>query len=559
MDLLLKKNEYIKSIFKFYKRIENRINYIYKHTGDPILSLLINKSIEIEKSYKELNDLYEKNEINPMRISHLIGICDGNFSKIIKEITQINLLEAMKASKTYIMETITEFNEFENTVSEYMRDPLNDNLISFLMDKIKEEDPSKVEQSYNDNIHSTILYAKYLQHHIDTNDKNGIYYEMLERAKTNILNVKKIVPIKPSKKMMPLQRFGLLPVKQSLSIIKLIETYMGLGCYDVTKNTTSIEDFINCASTINVNVLVIKNITSYPVEFNLWKLINKTDAEGYTFKWDAGINEKILKRYSTISEMENMDTPDHEMGYEATPHVRKIGAPWFIVRTLNGKVWDAMSNKCGLTAPSTYSFLPESLYIDNDLAQKILRGPSARIDVYNENKNSSFLKCIESTKDVASEIKLENVGLINTLIHRITNKIIEYVDKALVPLPTSPKEIELAIMDNMFIEIANVEMLKSYAECGINNRLPVDELVGTFISDVDSTIVTQLSRNLKYNIIEFGPPAKLFKEYSGAILSTKIYNIFVDIIKKSVSATIRSKENIYEKLLIKNNLIRVLI
>ena len=110
----------------------------------------------------------------------------------------------------------------------------------------------------------------------------------------------------------------------------------------------------------------------------------------------------------------------------------------------------------------------------------------------------------------------------------------------------------------MFIEIINIEMLKSYAECGVDITLPIDELVSSFISDVDRTIVIQFARNLKMNMIEMGPKPRLFKEYKGEPLKTRLYNLFTDIIKKSVTSTIRSKENIYEKLLIKNNLLKAL-
>jgi hypothetical protein len=549
MDLLQKIIENIYTIFKYAKKLEIRISNIYKHTKHGVVYDLIDKLIDIEKSYKELKN---SNELSPMVISHHIGICSNKFSDIISIVSQLDMMSSTKASPTYIFETLSEFNIFENIVSDYNNNPLNDNIMDFFIDKIKDEPPAAVEMMYKNYIHSTPLYAKYLQYHIDLSDENtNIFYEMLERAKTLVLSNEE--PIPPSKKTMPLQRFGLIPVKQGLSVTELIDTVMGSG---VCSGNT-LEDFIRCAFTVNINVLVIKNITNYPVEFNIKKLINKTDAQGYIFEWNTGINQKIIERYNTITEMEIIN--DQEMGYEAIPHVKKIGTEWFVIRTLNGKLWDIMSNTCGLVGISDYIFTSKSFYISNELVNKILRGPSPRINAYNKNKNDIFTSLIGSVKDVASEIKMENVGIINTLINRITNKIIEYVDKVLIPLPMTPKDIEIAIMNPMFIEIANVEMLKSYAECGINNVLPIDELVGTFISDVDSTIVTQFARNLKYNMIEFGPSPTMFKEYSGPVLKTKIYNIFADIIKKSVSSTIRSKNNIYEKILIKNNLLELIL
>jgi hypothetical protein len=552
MDLLRTKIENIRTVFKYSKKLKERISPMYQHTQNSTIYQLIDKSRDIEQSY---NFLKEGKDIGPMLIAHHIGVCDGLFSDIVSIISQLDMMSSTKASPTYILETVLEFNEFENIVSDHLNNPLNNDLMEFLMNKIKDIDPKEVETMYKNNKHATALFAKYLQYHIDSPSTNdaSIYYEILERAKTDVLAEGRGPPIPPSKRTMPLQRFGLMPVLQGLSITTLIEAFMGTGAC----SGDTLDSFIKCAFNMNINVLVIKNITSYPIEFNLWKLINKPDAQGYIFDWTTGINQKIIERYNTISEMEIVE--NQSLGYEARPYIKTEGGSWFVVRTLNGKNWDIMSNVSGFIGGSVYSFPPKSLSISNELVQKILRGPSPRVDVYNENKNNSFAALIGPVKDATAEIKLENVGLINTLIHRITNKIIEYVDKVLVPLPITPKEIELAIMDPVFIEIANVEMLKSYSECGINNRLPIDELVGSFISDVDSTIVVQLGRNLKYNIIEFGPSSKIFKEYSGPILKTKIYNIFVDIIKKSVSATIRSKENIYEKILVKNNLLGLIL
>jgi hypothetical protein len=557
MDSIRTTVEYIRSLLKRAIQIDERVTYIYA-TSRPDVNVSFYNSVEkIKNAYEKLTSVDDTTE--PMKIGHLIGLCDTELRYIVNSVKSLNLTMMDNASNTYILATMSELNSFEHLFEQYASNTVKEDVNTYLVKRIVDKDDSEIENMYTSYPSATSLYASYLQYKFDNTEesKHQLYYNMLERAKTlSIVGNEHVKTEQPSKKTMPLQRYGVVAVRQHLTLDELSCLYLGNGC---TSNTPDIASFITAAAVIKLNVLVIRNITKYPVEFNIWKLINKSDAQGFIFAEYTGVNEKIMERLDTISEINADNINERDYGYTSEPHVYKDGSDWIIIRTINGIHWDAMSNKKTIVGLNEYAFSNDRLRVEDDVVKRVLRGPSPRIDVYNRNKNTIFQNIAKNPKNVDNDTKRDNKALIDTLIHRITNRIIAYVDKSLVPLPTSQSKLEAAILDPMFIEIANVEMLKTYAECGVDTTLPIDELVGTFISDVDMTIIVQFSRNLKMNMIEMGPKSKTFKEYKGDVLKTRLYNIFVDIIKKSVSSTIRSKENIYEKLLVKNNLLKAIV
>lgn len=550
MEFVQTKNKQISSLLKRAQTIEERLIYIYTSSRPDTIKLFSEGISKIKHALSEL-DVVDAS-VAPMKLGELIGICDNAFAAMARELQLFNIAAKTAASNTYITETIKNINAFERYQYLYKTDPVSSQIYNWAMDKLITMPPDKVEEEYIKHANATSMFGAYIQYMLDTTpeENHQPFLDMLERAKTTvILNGKIITPNKPDKATMPLQRFGIIPVRQHLSIDELHRLYFGQLC----ATSCSLKDFISTATVNNLNVLVISNVSPYPIEYNVSKLIIENDAKEYIMDPTVGLNPMILKRFDTIKDI---GIGSEDLGYVATPYKNKINGNWIMIRTINGTHWDIMSNQKMADTSYTYTFPLKKLLLPESLIDRILRGPSPRIAVYQEQKNATIMKQIKRIKDIDRDVKKDNKPLIDTLIHRITNRIIAYIDKSLVPLPTSPLKLEHAINDPMFIEIINVEMLKSYAECGVDIELPIDELVGSFISDVDTTIVVQFARHIKMNMIEMGPKPKLFEEYKGEALLTRLYNLFVDIVKKSVNATIRSKENIYEKLLIKNNLLK---
>jgi hypothetical protein len=215
---------------------------------------------------------------------------------------------------------------------------------------------------------------------------------------------------------------------------------------------------------------------------------------------------------------------------------------FLVLRTLNGTTWDATD------------------YVSPQIARKILRGASPRIQAIQKKKNEIFATHLKKPINSDMEIKEENSAFINELINRITNNLVAYIDKSLTPLPTNKMGIELAIRDPKFVDIMRTELLRTFSDSGVDT-LDQDfvELFSSFVAAVVGSIIVQFSRALKINMIERGPKIKMFKETAPEHLQTKLYAIFVDVIVYSLQSTIKSKENIYEKTFIKAyvlNLIR---
>jgi len=402
---------------------------------------------------------------------------------------------------------------------------------------------------------STFIYAQYLQHMLDSDYKNKIeIYDMLERAKDSAIVDKKYKQKQNLPNMAPLQRFGIVAACSSSRIDYIYKLYFGERCSEC-----SLENFLNRAKSSRLNVLTITNISKSPVEYDIARLIDKDTAQDYIFNSEYGVNDKIMERFENIRELSSCEK---EMGYKINQHVSSIGAQWIVLQSIGyskiektKKLWSAMTNKCIAISQSEFKPTLKKLLLPNSLIQKILRGPSQRIQSYQKPKNDKLMSMFVKPLNNEQEVKIDKKSLINNLIHRITNRILLYVDESLTPLPTTQQKLEEAIMDPMFTEIMNIEMLQSYSITGVDIKLPTYELVGSFISDVDNNIIVQFSRNLKNNMIEMGPSAKLFREYSGENLKTRLYNIFIEIIKKSIISTIKSKVNVYEMLLIKNNML----
>lgn len=553
MEFIQSKNKQIGSLLKRAQAIEERLLYIYASSRPDAIRSISTGISNIKNALSELDSVDES--IPPMKLGELIGICDNSFAVMAHQLPLFNIAEETGASNTYITDTIKDINSFERQQYLYKTDPISSQIYKWTMDKLIIMPPEQIEEEYNKHVNATSMFGAYIQHMLDTtpDENHQQFLDMLERAKTtSLLLGKNITPVPPNKITMPLQRFGIIPVRQYLTINELHKIYFGQGCASAS---CELDDFISIAAVNDLNVLVVSNVSSYPIEYNVSKLITEEDAKGFVMDPMIGINTTLLERFNTIKDIGNKFD---NLGYMATPYKNKSNGRWIMIRTINGTHWDVMSNQKTAETPHSHAYSLKKLLLPESLITRILRGPSPRVAVYQEQKNIAIMGQLKRVKDVDQEVKRDNKPLIDTLIHRITNRIITYIDKSLLPLPTDPIKLEKAINDPMFVEIANVEMLKSYAECGVDTELPVDELVGSFISDVDKTIVIQFARHIKMNMIEKGPKPRMFKEYKETALLTRLYNIFVDIIKKSVTATIRSKENIYEKLLIKNNLLKVL-
>lgn len=514
---------------------------------------------EIGLATSKLNSI---EQTDPWTLANHIGTIDDGFAKLAEIISNFDPAEIKSgASYTFILTTKSDMDSFLQYRRLEMTNSVNGHIYSLLGEKISSGDPHAMESAYLKNPHSSALFALYLQNALNKlPEKEQLpYLTVLERTKTRALE-SGVHESKSVKITWPLQRFGLIPAKQHMTPQELSKFYFESTISGGHKTgvsggggaKTSLETFISAAKLKKVNVLVMSAITASPIEYNISTLVEPTPGVDAT----AGISRAILDKFNTVHKYisygsdEQIIPPKH-IGFSTTEHkFAHLSGQYIIVRTLDGAYWDAMKNSFG------------QIHMNAFLIEKILRGPSPRVDAYQVIKAAEFAKFIMPAPEMGETIKKANKGLIQDLVNRITGRILQYVDTSLVPLPTDPKDLETAISDPRFVEIMTEEFLKSYKECGIDTSraqsTPADELIGTFIADLETTISIQFARNIKLNMIELGPNATVFRDYHGETLRTRLYNLFVDVIKRSVSSSIMTKENIYEKILIKDHLLGVL-
>lgn len=517
------------SFSKINTELITHINDYLVKIFDKLLFVKCDESNAISGIMSELSRLKFVKSDDAFQMVSVVGKAESLVQQSIDVLKTINTDRITKASQTYLLELKSEIFEYISMAKTFLNLPENHaNYIAFAI-KIKDA-PDVVEQKYYNNNYSHKLFAVWLQYCIDNNkyDKN-VLLSMAERAKDNAISMDETV--KPyDKSKFPLQRFNMIPIIQSASISDISKHFFKVKCSTIAKLTKS-------ANMKSVGLLVMQLTTPRPMEYNIESLIDSNKVAKSFSPEEHGVSVRTLDRFRLTKFSDQIG----ELWYKCERFCTKVCKKYILIRTLNGETWDAMD------------------YCSPEMAEKIMRGPSPRIWAVQKRNNDLFAKHLSKPINEDIVIKRENKSLIDDLIHRITNNLIEYVDKSLLPLPTSKIEIECAIRDPKFIEILNTETLRSFADSGIDtDSKTFAELMGSFASVVSDRIIVQFSRALKINMIERGPKLKLFKETSIENLPTKLYTIFVDVVKYSVESTIRSKENIFEKIIIKSHMLNII-
>jgi hypothetical protein len=522
------------------KIVADRMKYILKDGADDVV-LGQGKLVRLIKS---LPPTIPKDPTSAIELAVVIGAIDRTINLISCFATSVNLfIDDTEASLTYIKETATEIERYRRKAVCASRSPEIYKKILMIVVKVN---PHTVEKMVNKRLDGFVFLAIYLQDKLD-NGGGQIFIDILECAKSSAL-----APPKPDLLMKHnrLQRASLIPVRQQLTISQLVAIYFGdTSGGGVVIN--SIDIFSNIAQSRDINVLVIISTTPNPIAYDTLNMVNEEAAAPLIEDVHVGVNPKVMRRLNSIRRLNGT-----KLKYEVLRHEHKKGGRWVVVRTIDGETWDALSNN--MMSKTKISINPSSLFVERRIVDVITRGPSPRIHNYNKKKNGTFAKHLIPTIDDSESIKRDNSAVIERLIHIIYNNIVAYIDKSLSPLPTTPIGIEEAIRDPQFVAIMKEKIVESYAESGINVSVPSVELISTFVAAVDGTIMTRFAREIKRQMMDNGPNVRVFKELDGAALLTKLHESFTEIIKNSIYASIKSKENLYETLLVKDNILKAL-
>ena len=551
-----------RNLLKFLVALAKRYEYIYDGTDEA--DEIVNQTLGLRQDVKAVKKIIDKGGVDSlgpsaaalMGAGAAVGRVDRKVNRLIQLMEAKNIDEYRgKASASYIIETATLFSSWCRDVRQVHRQRLLDKFYSKLVAALVALPIEEVEEAYSAD--AVVVYAMYLnamlERHRGDIDMSELLTAMLERAKTAALvstlgGAKMSKPKPPGPRLIALQRYGLVPCRQGLTILELCKLYFGAApCKTTTK---SMDGFIKVATSMRLNVLVIRAISPNPVRFDISTLNNAPIAAPLVAPVHSGLSSKILTRFDTISRLSG---GGKTFEYNLTAHECSKCTDWAVVRTIDGKTWDPLTRR-RLDLKSA-NIDPDTLKVPRRIVKYLRRGPSPRVAIYNGARNDAFIKHLGIRKDYAAAVKRDNGPLIETLIFRIMGRVTDHVDKVLNPLPTNPIAMEAALNDPRFVAIMKEEILKTFGDCGADPKLGKEELVTTFISSVDGVIVPRFARELKINLIDHGPDLNIFREYEGKTLHTRLRMVFVDIIRRSIVGAIKDKENVYERLILKNTLL----
>lgn len=533
MSLIAAKRKSVDQILSRAAKLEEQFKFIIGNARPDFLKSVRDAIAGVLKSTQLLSD-----SKSPWDSASAIGTIDGELRKFQHIVESFSPSEIKTvASHTYVLTTQSDMDSFIHAYSMYAADPINDQIYSALAEEIKSDPVAVAEREYEKRPAAAIMYAYYLNARLGVASGDELRESelALERAKDSAIAGGRGSEKKIKLPAWPLQRFSLVPVAQHLSLTEALAYYGTIGGAVRKSGDLTIEKFITAFKIKKINVLVIKEITGSLVAYDVSSLTEPSRIES-----TAGVSAAVLSRYNTVRKYDS----DSAVRATWSADLARAGAmvrKTVVIRTIDGQTYDVMR----LAGAS-------DLFVDIATVEKILRGPSARVDMCQKIQAEKFAKFIMPAPLESDEIKKTNKLLIQSLVNRITGRIIQYVDTSLVPLPENPRDLEAAISDPKFVEIMTEEFLKSYRECGISADTPADEMLGSFISDLENSVIIQFSRSIKLNMIELGPGPAMFRDYRGDALKMRLYNIFVDVIKRSVSSSILTKENVYEKILIKD-------
>jgi hypothetical protein len=527
-DLLVTKKEAIDKLLARVMTVKERFEQIWQANQVPEITNPLADAIQTIKQMRVTADT------PPFELGAAIGACDQSFARIATVLARFNPSETKSdVSPTFLITTAQEIGSFEAYHAIYLANGTSEAIYELIIPILMKKKLADVEAAYAAHPSGITLYAMYLQTAIDAEAPGAI--DALERAKTASLLSPGHAPL-PTYDCdhWPMQRFGLMPVKRHMTEAELISFYFG------GRSKTG-ANFVSVARAHKTSVIMLTYSTQNPVEYDISKLIDPVAAKGFIIPAAAGVNLAMLNRFALIRR--ELADAARSCSFALTRH--EAGPRWIIVRSLDGGThWDAMAESVA------------QLTVDTRVADALTRGPSPRIDAANALVNTSFAAAFRRVPDVIDDIKADNKPLVNSLIGQITGRIVQYIDKKVVTAPAKQSEFEAIVNDPEIVAIMSDELLKSYAQCGISADAPPEEYLGSFIADAERDIIVQFARNLRLNTIELGPKPELWRDYSGPTLRTRLYNIFVDIIKRSVSSSLLRKESVYDKILIKDALLR---
>ena len=362
----------------------------------------------------------------------------------------------------------------------------------------------------------------------------------------------------------PMKSFGLTPSNSSKLLGNLTKEIFGESIETRSKLTKLAEKHKTC-------IIILHKIIKNPLEFGIWKLINRDDAKEYIENSSAGVTKKLVERFNVVEYREET-TKDWDFNiccYGSIEYDKFV-----ILEYISNKmyrqlvIYDDMPIKKGggqvLTTINRTKIKPFIKYIKNGGCMDI----NTRVSEYNSINEKKILQNlflpikfnvfgIKSSSQII-ESKILRSDIMKRILEKLNNIMIkEYNDSSRIH---TMKDIGAIIHDQRILDIFNSRLVEQYDIYAIKNkehtsRFPYSETLQTFLSTLHS-MNTDFRRLVHDYYIAEKIDIKILK-LPDREKREKLSTIFKNIVDKALLKIISDKRNIYQELIYKNSLLNL--
>jgi hypothetical protein len=553
MDIIKNKTELYKHIVPLFEAYVQKISTAHDQIYDLIFG--VNKYIlQIKTCIESIPDsklsTAEDIFITIHNLNNMSGYLHRVYTMLHIDMTDIH----SNMSNTYLNTVENEFKDIIIKYSALLRDnnANDEKLVHAVMDILNSSPVETVNILVTRYPNTVNLYSHYMQYKLDTTDPSSNEYililDSLDMVKTITLTNADV----PGKKLthrpgVKLQRYGLIPMWQHMDEHQILKQVLHILRYVDEKprnpgrmyggyTPDKLTDMSNIFKEKKMGLYVMVLIASNQIEFDFRTLTCRKTLEKIPTIDNGGLNENILTKYNIIKDI----TTDFVEPTYTNIHMGKTDSDkWVIIRTLNGTHYDIMGVD------------KDNIIVNKTFIDKLDRGPSRLIDTYQRicsNKLASHLK-------QPKEIILDNP---NTQLQNISNMVIrgvlQYIDVKIDNPPTNLKELFNMAVGPEIEDIASGIIIKSYEE--FDNDAGNPELSSTFLVNADH-VIKGFVKSVKELLAKSDLNERMFREKTKNALIVHIRTRLSSIVKVSAEKAFDSRNDIYEKLLVKKSLLKI--
>jgi hypothetical protein len=386
------------------------------------------------------------------------------------------------------------------------------------------------------------LYSHYLQHKLNLGHDVDEIMNNLEAAKNVVFGSPGNSP--GDAKLRKLQTFGLVPLYQGLTADEIIQKvlvmiasfeYKGGGDDDVWRD---LENMSSIFAEKKVGLYVMRQAVPTRIEYDVTALTSRKKLEGFKIGENAGLNGAVLEKFDVIKKLSdkgkkiNTIGTDRKMGY--------VGADrWIVVRTLDNERYDVMG------------VAKKNLFVSRGLIDNMGR-VSGRVGRYGAISNGAVASFLRTPQEIV--VESTRTPLVD-IANGVRARVIAYMDDRINPPPSSLKELGEIVVSDDIADIVGEILITSYADFETSTER---ELASTWLYELNG-IVKKFIRKLKETYVKSALTEFIFREKTESALVVHLRAELSRIVGSSVEKIFDPQQDIYERVLVKKNLLKVVL